>query len=123
MNDLLAVGGGSPNHYSPITSRGCLSKSSFIIYSEVIRGFLHLNEIQEGTLTDISHKQSKSAKSNVKYDVSGSDAVDSLSVCSVELGQLRTGTGMEVSLTLFSWQRWDAATAAAPPPPPDSLRR
>lgn len=48
--------------------------------------------------------------------------VYTLSVWSVELGQLRTGTGMEVSLTVFSWQRWDATTTTAPPPL-DSLRR
>lgn len=39
-----------------------------------------------------------------------------LSAWSVEFGQLRTGTGMEVSLTVFSRQRWDAE-------PLDSFRR
>lgn len=45
--------------------------------------------------------------------------VYTLSVWSEGFGQLRTGTGMDVSLTVFSWQRWDAAA----PPPLDSLRR
>lgn len=73
---------------------------------------LSAQEQQSGTATSVPH----AGQSDVI------NKVYALSVWSEEFGQLRTGTGMEVSLTVFSWQRWDTTIAAAPPPL-DSLRR